>query len=124
MPGISVKIPLQEDFSDGKYSLNKTIEDSIKQNLKNLLLTAPGERIGDPDFGVGLRNFLFNIKDESVSFQISSRIHQQLSKYMPFVEIKDDYYSEMDGDTVFVRIYYFITPLEKEDIIDLSINLT
>jgi uncharacterized protein len=34
-------------------------EDAVAQALRGLLLTEPGERIGRPTFGVGLRRFLF-----------------------------------------------------------------
>ena len=29
----------------------------IKQNLKMLILTNPGERVMDPEFGVGIKQF-------------------------------------------------------------------
>ena len=57
--GISPKLPLTIDSRDGKYALNKTVRQAIAQNLKNLVLTAPGERIMNSDFGVGIRNYLF-----------------------------------------------------------------
>ena len=60
MQGYSPKLPLVFDKTeDGPYGLNKTILETIKQNLKMLLLTNPGERIMNSDFGVGVRVFLF-----------------------------------------------------------------
>ena len=58
MPGIAPKLPLQLDEVDG-YRLTKTIKETVQQNLKMIVLTSPGERIMNPDFGVGLRNYLF-----------------------------------------------------------------
>jgi len=64
MAGISVKLPLSRDPESG-YKLNKTLKQVARQNLKMLVLTAPGERIMIPEFGVGLRNYLFeNITTE------------------------------------------------------------
>ena len=40
----------------------------------------------DPDFGVGLRNFLFEQKDH-VMPKIRQRIERQVRKYMPFIRI-------------------------------------
>ena len=34
-------------------------EDAVAQALRTLLSTEPGERIGRPSYGVGLRRFLF-----------------------------------------------------------------
>mgnify|MGYP000439218146 FL=1 len=58
MAGLSPKLPLTKDPQDG-YALNKEYVELVQQNLKMILLTAPGERIMEPEFGVGLRNYLF-----------------------------------------------------------------
>ena len=61
MQGYSPKLPLAYDSTqDGNYALNKTLIDTIRQNLKMLLLTNPGERIMMPNFGVGIRTYLFS----------------------------------------------------------------
>ena len=57
MNGIGPKLPLQRDDVYGNYTLISSYAEEIKQNFKNLLLTAPGERMMNPDFGVGLRNY-------------------------------------------------------------------
>jgi phage baseplate assembly protein W len=59
LTGISPKVPLIYDPTDGPYQLNKNLKQTINQNLKMLVLTSPGERIMIPEFGVGLRRFLF-----------------------------------------------------------------
>ena len=43
--GFSAVLPLQRDDEDGFYSLTKTLGDNIKQNVKNIMLTSPGERV-------------------------------------------------------------------------------
>jgi phage baseplate assembly protein W len=50
------------------------------------LLTSPGERIMNPNFGVGLRNFLFEPKDSAIP-AIRQRIKGQVTRYMPFIKI-------------------------------------
>jgi len=84
--GLSPKLPLTKDPVDG-YELNKDYIDLVRQNLKMLLLTAPGERVMYPDFGVGLRNFLFENNNQIVRSNIDSKIRQQVKAYMPFVEV-------------------------------------
>ena len=58
MPGLSPKLPVAKDPTDG-FALTKTYNEMIKQNLMNLVLTSPGERMMDIKFGVGIRDFLF-----------------------------------------------------------------
>ena len=55
MPGIAPKLPISTNPSDGTYTLTKGLNENVKQNLKLLILTSPGERIMMPSFGVGLK---------------------------------------------------------------------
>lgn len=70
MAGLSPKLPVSRDSEDG-YSLTKTYEEMVRQNLKNLLLTNPGERMMDPDFGVGMKRYL-----------LSSMVLTHIQRYM------------------------------------------
>ena len=51
-------LPFKRDSKTG-FSQNMTLQQVAVQNFINLVLCAPGERIMYPDFGVGLRNYLF-----------------------------------------------------------------
>ena len=84
--GLTLKLPVVEDDADG-IKLIKNFPDLVEQNLKNLLLTLPGERIMDPAFGVGLSRFLFEQNDPVTYAEIQSKIQQQVQKYLPFVQI-------------------------------------
>ena len=44
---------------EGVFTPNYQTKDAIKNNLINYFLTNPGERPGNPNFGAGLRNFIF-----------------------------------------------------------------
>ena len=82
--GISPKLPLDKGFS-----LNMTIAEKITQNLKMVLLTSPGERVSIPQFGVGLRRFLFEPLSSGVLQKIESRIKSQVSRYVPDARIEN-----------------------------------
>ena len=59
MPGLAPKLPLLYSDEDGAYRLVKSFKELVKQNFKNLVLTAPGERIMDPNFGGWIKKFSF-----------------------------------------------------------------
>tara|TARA_Y100000310_G_C20641274_1_gene794064 strand:+ start:241 stop:627 length:387 start_codon:yes stop_codon:yes gene_type:complete len=86
MFGFGPKLPVTRDPVDG-FLLTKSIQEEVHQNLKNLILTSPGERIMIPNFGVGLRQYLFEQNTAAVSSLIRERINSQVKKYMPFVEL-------------------------------------
>ena len=60
-------------------------KDQLKSNFLNLLLTVPGERISQPNYGVGLKRKLFeNNLDESTLLE---DISNQTSFYMPEISL-------------------------------------
>ena len=120
MAGLSPKIPLQRSEVDGFYALNKTHVELVKQNFKNLLLTSPGERIMEPNFGVGLRTFLFEQDAQILQDQIVSKINEQVKIYMPFIDVREvNFYSKSNSEldinpnSLSVQINYEIIPLGK-----------
>jgi len=127
MAGISVKLPLSMSETDGAYLLNKTLKETVKQNFKMLLLTNPGERMMDPDFGIGLETFLFELNTSSVQDAISARIHEQVIKYMPFIEVIDTYFGPddvefgMSPNSLHITIKYEVIPTSEVDILSLTL---
>ena len=125
MPGLSPKLPVTRDPDDG-FSLTKTYKELATQNFKNLMLTSPGERIMDPNFGVGLRKYLFQPMSVFTFDDIAERIHQQVDTYMPFLKIIDIFFDTPSGEefdnSLGVRIEYFITPLNTFSTLDLVYN--
>jgi hypothetical protein len=126
--GISPKLPLDRDATDG-YSLNKTYAEMVSQNLKMLVLTAPGERIMDPEFGVGIRNYLFEPNNELTYQEIETRIINQVSKYLPFLEVRTTIFGPdeiVDGNpNMFkLQIKYLIKPLQTYDVVEIFLEDT
>lgn len=64
-------------------------EENIKQSIFLLLSTSLKERIGDPEFGINLNEFLFVQLDEGLGFQIKNLLLKTLQKYEPRVVIDD-----------------------------------
>lgn len=126
--GLSPKLPLQLDVQDG-YALNKTYVEMVGQNLKMLILTAPGERVMDPDFGVGIRNYLFEANYSVTYEEINTRINRQVSKYMPFLDIQTvflgpDDVENGDPNLLKIEIKYFIEPLQIYDAVEILLDET
>ena len=126
MAGISPKLPLTVDGEYGVYKTNKTVLEMIKQNFKNLLLTIPGERMMDPNFGVGLLKFLFEPDTGNVRAGIVDDVDSQTKTYMPFVEIVDiSFAGEADGSEpgqLNMKIRYKITPLGVIDFLEITVT--
>jgi phage baseplate assembly protein W len=122
MSSIAVRLPLSLDDTDG-FGMLKRIREVIKQNLKMLILTEPGERIMDPQFGVGMKRFLFENFSDSVYSQIDSRIREQVRIYMPDVSIRqiNFYLIDPDSNSVAFRMEYSIPSIAASDLIEFTI---
>ena len=124
--GITPKLPLASDPVDGKYTLIKQYKEAVKQNFKNLILTSPGERMMDINFGVGIKRFLFEMREDAKS-SLRAKIYTQAKKYLPYIEVKAiEYRDETDvlyaEEVLTVRIVYEIIPLGSVDIMELNIK--
>ena len=81
---VGVNIPFS---ALGVFKSNYTTKEATKNNLINYFLTNPGERPLNPNFGGGLRNFIFEqIMDENLDF-LKETINDRTSKFFPNVNI-------------------------------------
>lgn len=115
--GISVSLPLVYDKQDGPFKLNKTIQESVKQNFKNLILTNKGERIMDPLFGVGVYSYLFENYSQATQSIINAEVVSQVNKYLPFITIQQLLLNETSTNLnqFYIYIKYSINSLDVLD---------
>jgi phage baseplate assembly protein W len=86
---IGIATPLEfGGNSDGLFKMHYDALSQIKDNLKNLLLTNHGERLGLFDFGANLRPLTFELGREDFDFIAVTRIRNAVQKYMPFIELQ------------------------------------
>ena len=82
MASFGVALPIQRDSADG-FRMLKDFRKLIAQNLKMLVLTNPGERVMEPEFGVGMKRYLFQNFSENVYAEIDGKIREQILKNSP-----------------------------------------
>ncbi len=126
MSGITPLLPLTIDGING-IKLITDYKELVRQNFKNLLLTVPGERVMDADFGVGLEQYLFELDNEMLRGRIRGRIEQQVAKYLPYIRIANVSFESaingtiVDQNLLSVSVEYIIIPLDALDILELSL---
>lgn len=103
------------------YEYHENVVDVVRQNLKNILLTNPGERIMDPEFGVGISLFLFEIKG-TFEDNLRDRVYRQVAKYASYVNVNDVEISGDDENAVFVTVHYSIPGINTNDTLTTSVQ--
>lgn len=91
-----IKTPLQLGTTEGILSMNYSLEEQFADNLRNLLLTNWGERVGLYQFGANLRPLTTEfVSQEDFDSEAISRIRTAVSRWMPFIDL-DTFTSSID----------------------------
>ena len=104
---IGLSFPLRRDkFND--FAMTKNSLQQAKHNLKNLLLTFPGERVHQPLFGSKLRALCFEQIDDSLPTRIEEEIRRSVGNWLPYINIIEIETLTEEGDKskIFVNIKY------------------
>ena len=62
-------------------------ENAIARAVRNIVLTTPGEKFFDPDFGSSISEILFENVDDITAVSIEDEIKSCLNNYEPRVEL-------------------------------------
>jgi phage baseplate assembly protein W len=86
---IGIKTPLRFGTGvSGLFEMHTDLGDQIQDNLKNLILTNHGERLGLYDFGANLRELTTErLAKDDFDAEVMRRIRSAVEKYMPYVEL-------------------------------------
>ncbi|MFN9624273.1 MAG: GPW/gp25 family protein [Cyanobacteriota bacterium] len=61
--------------------------DAVEQAIRILLITEPGERLRRPDYGVGLRRWLFSTNTAELRTQITRAIEEAIARHEPRIQL-------------------------------------
>lgn len=66
-----------------------TAYEAAKSNLRNLLLTAKGERVMQPEFGTGLHELLFEQMGDDFEGRLVDTITDSVNFWLPYINIDE-----------------------------------
>ena len=84
---IGLSLPLKRD-NNNNFALTKNSLQQSQHNLKNLLLTHPLERVGQPEFGCRLRDICFEPIDADLPKKIDEEVRRAVGVWLPYINIK------------------------------------
>lgn len=117
---IGIQTPLRLDDKN-LFAMHYSVVEQVHDNLRNLLLTNWGERVGLYDFGANLQELTTELSNiDAFDEEAISRIRNATSKWMPFVSL-NEFVSETDNENnantgiVKITITYNIPELGVEN---------
>lgn len=114
-------------FTGGNQGLMSLQSDErlIKNDILQLLLTSPGERVMMPEFGTPLRTAPFEQLDNVTMDELSEAIKRSLDMYEKRVIVEDVFLSKSDDENM-LNIKVFIklrTDIEKKLLIEAKVRI-
>ena len=98
---VGIKTPLNFDTKSatGLFDFHFDSLGQVKDNLRNLVKTNRGERLGRADYGCNLYSIAFDYsKVQDFEQQVSREVNDQVEKFLPFVQVNTinflDYFSK------------------------------
>ena len=84
-------------------------ENAISRSVRNIIMTLPGEKPFNPDFGSSVSSLLFDNMDEITSGLIVDEIRTSIDNYEPRVELLSvEVNPDFEGNSYDVAIVYII----------------
>ena len=121
---IGLSLPLQMSTNTFNQTYDNLVQ--LKSNVRNLLLTKKGERVGQPNFGTNLHRLLFEPNDDSLEDKIFQAVDSAVRLWLPQLtinEINIEATNEMkDSHEVSVSITFTANYNSQSFKVDFNIN--
>ena len=100
-------------------------EDSVKEAIRNLVLTDRGERLMQPQLGAGIRELLFENLTPATLELIRDRVQSTIEIYEPRADLIDVTASgSLDENEVYVTVRFYISNREQPVTLDVILERT
>ncbi len=115
---VGVNLPLS---APSVFYSNYTTAAAIKNNLVNYFLTNPGERPLNPEFGGGLRAFIFEQITEDNLDNLKEKIQNDLETFFPNITIIDLQVNGFeDRNTINTKLKYSVNQTNIVDTVEMN----
>jgi len=97
---IGIRTPLTKGNSNSEslFKMHYNIDEQILDNLKNLLMTKKGERLGFEDYGTNLwKIYNSNASKEAIYDYAMNEIQTAVNTYIPSVELANFFSKKVDS---------------------------
>lgn len=85
--GIGWSYPVATDAQTGDVALS-AYERDIREAIRIIIETAPGERVMRPRFGCGIHNLVFEEMSATTLFAVEAAVREALTTYEPRIELQ------------------------------------
>jgi phage baseplate assembly protein W len=118
----SLHYPFAIDSAEGRVAQERDYAEHVEQLIKQVLLTAPGERVNRPDFGCGVKRLVFAPGGEVAATLAQTVVFQALNKWLASVIVVHQVAVRAVEERLEIRIGYSIRARGERRYLNLQIT--
>jgi phage baseplate assembly protein W len=99
--------------ADGRTACVSSIEDHVRDELIQLILTNPGERLFLPEFGGGARHLVFENLYDTTAAMAKATITQAVTRWLGHRIVLEDLKVSIENETIDIEIKYRVAATEE-----------
>ncbi len=104
----ALKYPFAIDAGGGRGAEEGDYEAYVRQLIRQVLLTAQGERINRPDFGAGIRRMVFAPNSPAVASMAQTFVYQALTRWLATVIKVEDVSVRAEAEKLLISVRYLV----------------
>ncbi|BBA36203.1 GPW/gp25 family protein [Methylocaldum marinum] len=115
--------PVAVDGALGRFRKESDYQAYVVQLIKQVLLTAPGERVNRPDFGAGLRRLVFSPSSRETATLLQATVFQSLDRWLGSIIKVDRVDASFENGRLDVVIAYTLKARGDQEVLNLEVTL-
>ena len=105
----------------GYFESSANLTEEVRQQIKVLISTEPGQRIMEVDYGAGLKRFLFEPNDDILLVRVRSYLTDKFTRYIPAIKVTAiDVSLDPERNAFFIAINFVFN--RKGEVIKYKVN--
>ena len=117
------EFPVALDAGLGRLRKQTDYSAYVAQLIKQVLLTAPGDRINRPDFGAGLRRLVFAPSSQETATLLQATVFQSLDRWLGTLIKIDRVEASFAEGRLDLAIAYTLKARGNQEVINLEVTL-
>ena len=104
----ALRYPFAIDAGGGRAAEESDYDSYVRQLIRQVLLTAPGERINRPDFGAGVRRMVFAPNSPATATLAQTFVYQALTRWLATVIKVEEVKVSAVESTMLIDVRYLV----------------
>jgi phage baseplate assembly protein W len=121
-PITTIHFPFAINRQLGRLAQEADYEEYIKQLIRQVLLTAQGERINRPDFGAGVKRLVFAPNSPATASLAQTLIFQALTRWLSTLIRTESVQAEAINERLNITVGYTILARQERRFLNLEVT--